>query len=152
MDNKTININNDPYYPSNQTKEFIEDNLIDFYEIENIDYVPIGTIVRYLIYNNNYHKYIIRMGGVMVNNNEDHICISSMRYKWRVPKQVKCSIDGSINKTRFFKIQSNDEKYEEALLQQEEEIENKDNIILEYKKIIISLKRELKYYKDLYSK
>ena len=46
-------------------------------------------------------------------------------------KVLNVQLIGEIYKTRFFKLESNDDKYEDALLQQEEEIEDKDEQIFE---------------------
>jgi len=148
MEVKTINTNNDPYDPVNQTVAFIEESLEGFYEIDNIDFIPLGSIVRYLIYSNKYHKYIFRLGSVIIANTEDKVLFAGVRHRWNVPKIVKCYIDETIYNTRFFKLESNEDKYEDALLQQESAIEDKDAQIIEFKKQIISLKKELKSYKD----
>ena len=132
-----------------QTKKDIEEQLRNFEEIsdEDLNFVNVGTQLKYISYDKKNKKEQFRFGGLLVKVNKDYLSLAGKEgLRFSVQRYTKNDKGENIHKTRFFK-----KVKEEAILKEQLEstVEQSNDIIQKQNDIIKKQAEELKALKKM---
>jgi len=133
-----------------QTKKDIEEKLNDFEEItdEDLNFINVNTLLRYISYDKIYKKELFRFGGLLVKVNKDYLILAGKEgLRFSVQRYTRNDKNEIIHTTRFFKKIKETEvlknKLEEVLEHSADKIEKQNEIIEKQKREIMAMKKKL---------
>jgi hypothetical protein len=131
-----------------QSKNELKEYLKDYEEIEkdDINYIPMGTLIRYISYDKKNRKELFRYGGIVKKIAKEYLVLSGKNgMSFSVQRNTMDDNGNVVHVTRFFRRLSPELKikteYEEALDKSEEVIEKQTSIIEKQKKELMTLKK-----------
>lgn len=117
-----------------QTKEAIEEKLDGFEEVEeeDINFITIGTQLRYLSYDPVQKKELFRFGGILDKIAKEYMVLKGKEGKtFSVQRYTKDKNGKILHTTRFFKKMKKETILQNAIDEQEETI---SKVVQEYNK------------------
>ena len=128
-----------------QEQDKYKEKLQNYEEVKDIDYVSIGTHVRYFVFCTKENIWKFRCGGLLTKKHLKYVVLSNGKHSWSVQREIIDETNDQVYETKFFKILSNDEKKDRVLNEKEKEIEilKQDNKIMAEK-----LERLIDYVKQ----
>jgi hypothetical protein len=132
-----------------QTKKDIQEQLKNFEEIsdEDLNFINIGTQLKYVSYDKKNNKELFRFGGLLVKVNKEYIVLAGKEgLRFSVQRYTKNDLDEIIHTTRFFKKLKQEEILKEQL---ESTVEESNDIIQKQNNIIKKQAEELKALKKM---
>jgi len=131
-----------------QNKKNIEDQLIDFEEIneDDLNFININTQLKYISYDKKNNKELFRFGGLLVKIAKDYLILRGKEnLTFSVQRYTKNDNNEIIHNTRFFKkIKETDKlkiELEDTILKATEKLKKQNSIIEKQKKELIALKK-----------
>jgi hypothetical protein len=131
-----------------QSKNELKEYLKDYEEIEtdDVNFIPMGTLVRYISYDKKNRKELFRYGGIVKKIAKEYLVLSGKNgLSFSVQRATMDDNGNVIHTTRFFRRLSPELKikteYEDALDKSEEVIEKQSSIIEKQKKELMTLKK-----------
>ena len=126
-----------------QTKDELKKYLKDYVEIplEDINFMTIGQLIRYISYDKKTRKEIFRFGGLLKKIDKNYVVLQGKNgMTFSAQRHTYDDNENLIHTTRFFKKQ----KVEEILrVEMEEAIDRSDEVIHKQNEVIDKQKREL---------
>lgn len=131
-----------------QNKKNIEDQLIDFEEIneDDLNFININTQLKYISYDKKNNKELFRFGGLLIKIAKDYLILRGKEnLTFSVQRYTKNDNNEIIHNTRFFKkIKETDKlkiELEDTILKATEKLKKQNSIIEKQKKELIALKK-----------
>lgn len=131
-----------------QSKEELKKYLKDYEEVpeDDINFLPMGLLVRYISYDKKNRREIFRFGGLVKRIAKDYLILQGKQgMSFSVQRNTLDDTGNIIHKTRFFKRVAPEMKikteYEDALDKSEEVIQKQSSIIEKQKKELMTLKK-----------
>lgn len=133
-----------------QNRKNIEEQLIDFEEINNEDlcYINLNTQLKYISYDKKTKKELFRFGGLLVKVHKEYVVLAgkeSMRFS--VQRYTRNDKNEIIHTTRFFKKRKDTDILKSKLnetIEESNDIISKQNMIIEkQKQELIAMKKKL---------
>ena len=109
-----------------QTNEAMQEKLVNYTRVDNIDDVPLNTHVRYVTMKDNKQRFCL--GGLLKKKDHSkYVVLSNGTFRWCVQryhwKSTSDLSDEPDFETVFFKIKSKDEQQKSLINKQQREIE-----------------------------
>ena len=109
-------------YQDTLTPEDMRERLINYEKVDNIDFVPVNTHVRYMIKDKKSGKSLFRLGGFLTKKNPSYVILSNGKFTWSVDRA---------NATQFWRRLRPAEEKQRQLHKQEQTIEKQGEKIQE---------------------
>ena len=109
------------YTDTLQTNKAMSEKLIGYVRVDDIDYVPLNTHVRYVTYREG--KQVFRLGGLLKFKHPKYVRLSNGTNHWSVQREHLNKSGEVLFETIFFRILSKQERAEKALEAQNSELE-----------------------------
>lgn len=120
-----------------QTKKKILKKL-DGYKEDEVDNIPIGTHVRYIVYQSGKSKF--RLGGFLKLVKDEYVVLSNGRISWSVQRYARNKCNAIIHRTRFFRLLSALDKYKKEQAKKDKLIEKQQKELKKLKQLLKSKK------------
>ena len=101
-----------------QNDELIQQKLKNYIEVpsDEIDFINIGSHLRYISFDPKNKKELFRFGGILVSRKKDYVILAGKEQKtFSVQRYIKDSKGKIIYTTRFFRLLKKEELLQEAL-------------------------------------
>ncbi len=133
-----------------QSKDELKKFLNDYEEIkeEEVNFIPMGQLLRYIGYDRKNRREIFRFGGLLKKVAKEYLVLQGKNGMTFSCQRYTFDEGGNkIHTTRFFKKMNPElvlkEEYEEALDKTEEIMKNQTSIIEKQKKELMALRKKI---------
>ncbi len=133
-----------------QSKDELKQYLKDYEEIkeEEVNFIPIGQLLRYIGYDKKNRREIFRFGGLLKKVAKDYLVLQGKNGMTFSCQRYTYDDGGNkIHNTRFFKKMNPElvlkEEYAEAMDKTEEIMKNQTSIIEKQKKELMALRKKI---------
>lgn len=133
-----------------QKREDIEDFLKDYDEIkeDEIDYVPIGTLIRYMVYDKKKRREMFRYGGLVRKVDKNYLVLMGKNALTFSAQRYTLDDQGNrIHTTRFFRKRSPEliveTEMSDVMEKTEQMMKRHDNILKKQKEELRALHMEI---------
>lgn len=103
-----------------QSNQKYKDKLTNYIEVSDVDFVTIGTHVRYFKFDTKNQNWMFRCGGLLTYKHQKYVVLSNGKYSWSVQREIEHK--GEIYETKFFKILNVNEKKDIEIKKRDSEI------------------------------
>ena len=111
-----------------QTNAKMKEKLENYIRVEDIDDVSLSTHVRYVTLKDGAQRFCL--GGLLVKKHSKYVVLSNGNFSWSVQRYHWGDDDDEpLFETIFFKVKSKQDKQDEIIQKQAEQIEKLKNMI-----------------------
>lgn len=130
-----------------QNKKDIEEQLQNYEEIsdEDLNFINLNTQLKYISYDKKNRKELFRFGGLLVKVNKEYVVLAGKEgLRFSVQRYTRNDKGEIIHITRFFKRMNESEIIKSQYKDTEEIMIQQNDYIMQQKKEISELKKQLK--------
>jgi len=130
-----------------QNKKDIEEQLKGFEEVsaEDLNFVPMNTLLRYISYDKKNKKELFRFGGLLMKIEKEYIVLAGKdALRFSVQRYTRNDKNEISHITRFFRKVKEIDIAKEHISQSQDYIQQQNDFIVQQKKEISDLKKQLK--------
>lgn len=133
-----------------QTKDELKKYLKDYEEIphEDVNFMTIGQLLRYISYDKKTRKEIFRFGGLLKKIDKNYVVLQGKNgMTFSAQRYTFDDNENLIHTTRFFRKQKPEEimkvEFEDALEKSDEVIKKQNDVIEKQKRELMTLKKRM---------